>query len=236
VPIRAVTLDAAGTLLALAEPVGTTYARFAARHGIRVEPADAERAFRAALAAAPPLAFPDADAGTLDERERGWWRAIVARALAAPGGARLDACFDDLFRHYAEAAAWRVFPDVGPALAALRARGIGIGVVSNSDARLVGLLEALGIGSQIDAVVCSARAGAAKPAPAIFLAAVARLGVPAAETLHAGDDPVADVEGARRAGLEAVLVERRGAGGVLAGDVPSVRSLAELPALTGPSR
>jgi putative hydrolase of the HAD superfamily len=235
-PIRAVTLDAAGTLFAVAEPVGTTYARFAERHGMSVPAAAIERAFRIALAAAPPLAFPDAEPEALGERERAWWRAIVGQALGAPPGPALEACFDDLYRHYAEASAWRVFPDVAPALAALRSRGLGIGVVSNFDARLPRLLAALGLAPRIDAVVCSARAGAAKPAAAIFLAAVTRLGVSAAETLHAGDDPVADVQGARGAGLTAVLVDRTGARGPAEAGVPTVRTLAELPATTDPVR
>src|SRR5207302_528021 len=59
-PLGAVTLDAAGTLFEVAEPVGVTYARVAARHGIGVTATELDRAFRAALAGAPPLAFPGA--------------------------------------------------------------------------------------------------------------------------------------------------------------------------------
>ncbi|HJW69600.1 MAG TPA: haloacid dehalogenase, partial [Candidatus Binatia bacterium] len=57
--MRAVTLDAAGTLITVAEPVGDTYARVAARHGLHVSPADAGARFRRAMASRPPLAFPD---------------------------------------------------------------------------------------------------------------------------------------------------------------------------------
>ena len=79
--IAAVTFDAAGTLIEVAEPVGETYARIAARYGLRSDAGTIERRFRAAFAAAPPLAFPGADPQSLGERERGWWRPIVAHAL-----------------------------------------------------------------------------------------------------------------------------------------------------------
>jgi putative hydrolase of the HAD superfamily len=228
--LRAVTLDAAGTLIEVAEPVGGTYARFAARHGIAIAPDDVERGFRAAFASAPPLAFPGASPLRLADHERAWWYAVVRRAFgAAAAGPAVDACFD---AHYAGAAAWRVHREVPDALRRLRARGLRLAVVSNFDARLVPLLGALGIAPLVDRVVHSTRAGAAKPDPAIFADALAALGVPAAAALHAGDRIDADVDGARAAGMRAALVDRGGRAAAPAGaDV--VRSLDELTAVVG---
>ena len=62
----------------------------------------------------------------------------------------------------------------------------------------------------VDAVVHSSRAGSAKPDPGIFSAALARLDVAPGEALHVGDEPVEDVLGARSAGLRAVLIDRAG--------------------------
>jgi putative hydrolase of the HAD superfamily len=77
-------------------------------------------------------------------------------------------------------------------------------------------------------VLTSAEEGVAKPAPALFLRALARLGDPdPAAVVHCGDDLRADVEGARAAGLQAVLVDREGGAGAPAG-VRVVRSLAGL--------
>jgi putative hydrolase of the HAD superfamily len=208
--IRAVTFDAAGTLVTPAAPVGRTYAAFAARSGIAAAPAAVEAAFRRALAAAPPLAFPGVDPATVPARERAWWRDVVRAALGAPPGPALDACFDALYAHYAGAAAWRVFPDVAPTLARLRAAGLGLGVVSNFDARLDGLLAGLGLAPAFDAVVRSSAVGAAKPEPAVFAAAARALGVPLAALLHVGDDARADAAGARAAGAQALLLDRRG--------------------------
>jgi putative hydrolase of the HAD superfamily len=209
--IRAVTFDAAGTLVALREPVGETYARVAGRFGIAAAPAPVDDAFRRAFAAAPPLAFPGSAPAARAALERGWWRDVVRAALGADDrDPRFAACFDALFAHYASAAAWRVFPDVPPALAALRRRGLRVGVVSNFDGRLPALLQALDLAPLLDAVVWSTAAGAAKPAAAIFEAAGRALGVPVAALCHVGDDPIADVAGARDAGASAILIDRAG--------------------------
>ena len=234
--LRAVTFDAAGTLFGIAEPVGETYARVAARHGIRVPASKADDGFRRAFSTAPPLAFPGASPTRLAAHERAWWYTIVRQALGTPASSwAFDACFDELYAYFATAPAWRVFPDVPDGLAALRARGLRLAVVSNFDARLDPLLQGLGVRRLVDAVVCSSHAGSAKPDPAIFATALASLGVPAPATVHVGDEPVADVHGARAAGLSAILVCRSGTPPVLPADVPTIASLGELPALLADS-
>jgi putative hydrolase of the HAD superfamily len=231
-PVEAVTLDAAGTLIAAAEPVGRTYARSAARHGIALAADDAERNFREALAAAPPLAFPGADARRLAEHERAWWRAVVRRAFGpAVHAASFDACFAELFAHYGRPEAWRVFPEVPATLRLLRARGLRLAVVSNFDARLLPVLAGLGLDSLLDLVVHSSAEGVAKPRPAIFLGALGALGVSPAAALHAGDGLVADVEGARSAGMAAVLVDRAAESPHVPHGTTMIATLAELPAI-----
>jgi putative hydrolase of the HAD superfamily len=107
VAIRAVTFDAAGTLIGVAEPVGRTYARLARRYGMEVGAGEAGRRFHLALAAAPPLAFHGASPTERRDHERAWWHALVRRALApADGDARFDPAFEELFAHYAGASAW----------------------------------------------------------------------------------------------------------------------------------
>jgi putative hydrolase of the HAD superfamily len=69
-------------------------------------------------------------------------------------------------------------------------------------------------------VVTSAGAGARKPDPAIFARALELAGCEAAEALHVGDTAVEDVEGARAAGIPALLIDRRSDG--------QIASLAEI--------
>jgi putative hydrolase of the HAD superfamily len=106
---------------------------------------------------------------------------------------------------------FRPYPEVPDALARLRAAGARLAVVSNWDVSLHDVLERTALRSLVDAVVISAELGVAKPDPAIFRAALERLGAPAAGALHVGDSVEHDVAGARAAGLEAVLVARDGA-------------------------
>ena len=222
---RAVLLDATGTLFDVARPLGDAYSELARKFGGELD-ADAMTAgFRTAFADTPPMAFPGRRGADLDRAERGWWRAVVERVTRAAGGVpEFDAYFDRLFTHYASAPAWRVYPEVPEVLEALRERDLALAVVSNFDSRLPPLLDALGLGPFFDAVVCSGAVGAAKPDGAIFTHALAALGVEASEALHVGDSRVNDYDGARAAGVEALLVDR----GTMArgsGTIPDLRGI-----------
>ena len=92
-----------------------------------------------------------------------------------------------------------------PALESLASR-YKLVAVTNGNARL----ERIGIDHLFHAVVSARTAGAAKPARPIFDAAVSAGGAAAHETLHVGDHPEFDVDGARAAGLVAVWLNRNG--------------------------
>jgi len=225
--IDTVFFDAAGTLIEVAEPVGETYARAARAAGVAADADALGAAFRAAFVAAPPLAFPGAAPGAIRLLEREWWRERVLDTFAMAGvdapADRLDRAFRTAFDHFARGAAWRVFADVAPALAALRARGLRLAVVSNFDARLRTILRDVGLRGALDHVVVSSECGAAKPDRRIFAAALRASGARADSTLHVGDSLELDVVGARAAGLAALRIDRSQppAGG-------SIASLAEV--------
>jgi len=219
-PLRAALFDATGTLIEVAEPVGDTYSRVAARHGAAISAWRLDDAFRRVLCSAPPRVFPGLPAGQIPQRERDWWRDVVRSTfLAADSAVRprdFEACFDELWRHFAAAAAWRARPAAREALALLRHAGLRTAVVSNFDHRLPGILAGLGLSPLLDAVVLPCEAGAAKPDPAILLAALARLGCEPRSAVAVGDDPLRDLEPARRLGLAAI-------------DVRELATLVELP-------
>jgi putative hydrolase of the HAD superfamily len=83
----------------------------------------------------------------------------------------------------------------------------------------------------VDGAVASAVAGAAKPDGAIFARALALAGAVPAQAWHAGDSLDADVAGAAAAGLQPVLVARRGPPPDVPAGVPVVATLRELPPL-----
>jgi putative hydrolase of the HAD superfamily len=88
----------------------------------------------------------------------------------------------------------------------LRAAGLRLGVVSNSDGRVEAALTAAGLRDCFEVVIDSALFGSEKPDPAIFRAALEALGVAPNEALYVGDLYEVDVLGARAAGIEAILL------------------------------
>lgn len=97
-------------------------------------------------------------------------------------------------------------------LGRLKAAGLRLGIVSNSDGRVEQALEAAGLREFFDVVIDSSLVGIEKPDPAIFRAALDALGVSPEETLYVGDLYEVDVVGARAAGIEAVLLTSSAAG------------------------
>jgi putative hydrolase of the HAD superfamily len=125
---------------------------------------------------------------------------------------------------------WHVFPDVDPTLAALRSRGLLVGAVSNWVWQLPELLHALKLVQHFDFIAASARVGFQKPHIGIFRWALAQANVEAGEAIHVGDHLDADVQGARRAGIQPVLIDRhdRFDPADLPHGTPLIRTLAEL--------
>ncbi|MEB3167092.1 MAG: HAD-IA family hydrolase [Cyanobacteriota bacterium] len=201
-------LDAMGTLIGLRASVGSTYAAAAARHGLSVEARRIDQLFPAVLKAAPPLAFPELRGDDLAAAELAWWGDRIDAVLQAAGaGPAPRPLQQELFELYAQPAQWRIYDDVARHLPRWRAQGLRLGIVSNFDGRLEGLLEGLGLAPLIDVVVVSSRCGAAKPSPAPFLRALESLGLAAGEVWHVGDSPE-DAAGAGAAGLPCLLVRR----------------------------
>ena len=96
-----------------------------------------------------------------------------------------------------------IFPGVIETLKILR-KNFKIIALTNGNANL----ETIGIDHLFDEVVTPIKAGAAKPSSKIFKIAVDLGGARPSETLHVGDHPELDVDGARKAGLKTVWVNR----------------------------
>ena len=105
---------------------------------------------------------------------------------------------------------FRAFPDALPRVRSLREREVRVVAASNWDASLSEALARTGLASYLDGAVSSAVVGAAKPAPAVFDAALELAGCEASEAFHVGDSPDGDVEGAMAAGIRVALLDRHG--------------------------
>jgi putative hydrolase of the HAD superfamily len=124
----------------------------------------------------------------------------------------------------------QLYGDVLPTLARLHGR-VRLLALSNGNADLV----AIGLGGLFERALAAREAGVLKPDPRIFHQLLQRAGLAPGEVAHVGDDPDADVQGARGAGLEPVWVNREGAEWAHASPPPvlTIRTLQDLPPLLG---
>jgi putative hydrolase of the HAD superfamily len=216
---RAILLDALGTLIELKPPAPILCEEFNHRFGIPMPVAQAERAIATEIAYYRDHLDEGADMDELMELRR---QCVVAMVDDLPPEAAvvpIEALTDALLASIT----FQVFPDVGFALGAARTRGSRLVVVSNWDVSLHGVLDGLELTHLLDGVVTSAEHGAAKPDPSIFARALAVAGSPASKAVHVGDSIEVDVEGARAAGIEPVLLRRDGSPGP-----PGVRTITNL--------
>ena len=97
------------------------------------------------------------------------------------------------------------YDDVLPGLLRLKDRVL-VGSISNGNADL----RAIGLSHHFKVSVAAHELGVAKPDAAIFLAACKELGVAPEDAVYVGDDVLLDVQGAQRAGMRAVWMNRTG--------------------------
>jgi putative hydrolase of the HAD superfamily len=222
--IEAVLFDALGTLVRLESPWERLPALLRSRHGIEVGEDDARSAMLAEMSYYREHHREGRDAASLAElrgRCAGVLRAELPAAAGLPEDALVDALLDSIV--------FTPYPDAAPALGVLRSLGLRAAVVSNWDCSLGSVLEELGLGGLLNAIVTSAEAGAAKPDPVIFQAALQEVQCPAENALYVGDSPETDIAGARAAGIRAVLIDRSISWGDRDADtIPSLQGLPEL--------
>jgi putative hydrolase of the HAD superfamily len=121
-----------------------------------------------------------------------------------------EAFFRRIDLAFRQGSAFHVFPDVIPALDAMQAAGLRLGVVSNWGWAAPELLQTLELARHFEVMSISARVGYQKPHPVIFEHALDLLDARPEDAIHVGDDPEADVAGARSVGIEPVLIDRHG--------------------------
>ena len=193
------------------------YVSCGARYGLELDPSRYEHARDAA--------FVDLQRHPELDHDEEIWVAFTERIVVGMGGTR-PAAHDvavELTSRWAQHTNFELYDDTLPTLHRLRAQGVKIGLVSNSarDVREFAVHHCL----EIDAGISSFHHGKTKPHASIFRAVLDLLDVEPYEALMVGDSVDDDIEGARAAGLQAVLLDRLG----LRPDFsPRIASLAEL--------
>jgi len=221
---RCIAFDAVGTLITPVPSPGDIYHQTARHFGSQLDAVEIARRFKQAFRNSE-LADAAADAEmrlvTSEARERERWRQIVAEVI--DDISESAACFDQLFAHFARPDSWRCFDDVPELLVELESRGYMLAIASNFDRRLHDVCDGFPALRKIGLRIISSEVGFRKPGHRFFEALVAQAGCAPAEVFMVGDDATNDLEGARRAGLGAVLINRRGQPGT-----DEIGSLSEL--------
>ncbi len=204
--------------------MGAIYSRVASRYGVRDAPEVLERRFHeqwqktGGLASLQGPATPDL--------EKQWWRALVRPVFQAIEPEDVfEKFFDELYETFGHAENWRLFPEAIPTLAALKAKGFRMGIISNWDSRLMTLIRDMGLEPYFDFILISAVVGHSKPGKKIFHDALKLSGCEAAEAIHVGDSLDDDYRAALSAGLQAIHLDRRGQ---CKESIPCIKNLEEL--------
>lgn len=174
-------------------------------HGITRE------AIRPHLQEGFPWHRPDRPHPKLSDPET-WWalvQAIFVAGLQAEGmtHARSEEIANIFRQRYTDGSiVWTLCPDVVSVLTRLANEGWRHVILSNHVPELPAIVEGVGLGALVDTVISSANVGYEKPHPEIFALARRLCGNPQ-ELWMVGDNPRADVEGARAAGIPGILVQ-----------------------------
>jgi HAD superfamily hydrolase (TIGR01549 family) len=137
---------------------------------------------------------------------------ILAELAVPEGPVRADLAHR-LSERFWSPQSWRVFPEVHEVLGALRQSGLRLAIISNFTDALIAVCETHELDGYFECLIASATTGSQKPDTAIFKEALRRAGAEPESSLHVGDNYVADVLGARAAGIDGVLLDRTRAGG-----------------------
>lgn len=184
---------------------GEGYRRFCDKHG--VGPCDPS-AFSAAVSSASALLH-DSDDQSYDPA---FFLRYIRHIIERMGGTgpAIDACAEEIYREWAACHHFELYDDVRPALGALHAGGLKLGLISNTHRSLEAFRSHFELDGLISVAVSSSEHGYNKPHPSIFRTALRLMASAAEEAVMVGDSFAHDIEGARAVGMRGVLLRRGG--------------------------
>jgi putative hydrolase of the HAD superfamily len=223
---RTILFDAVGTLIAPDPPVAEAYHAAGCRFGSSLTVDSIRLRFRSAFERQEAQDAAAAHQPTSEHRERQRWRAIVGEVFSDVEDP--SHLFQVLWDHFAQPRHWRLYDDVAECWQALQRAGCRLGIASNFDGRLESVCQGHALLAGCRDRFISSQVGHKKPSPEFFRAIERSLGLPPQDFLLVGDDLENDCLAARRAGWQAVLVDRDGRAPPGLTSVPIIRTLREL--------
>ncbi|KAI8974459.1 HAD-like domain-containing protein [Pilobolus umbonatus] len=192
--IKLITFDAYNTLFKLNKNPAKIYANEACHYGIHVPSKSIEssfgRVYKEQLRQKP---FYGLHQGLSPSD---WWKETVYKTFLGAGVSKqkldpiYDPLFNSLFNCFTLRKYYLLYPDVTPTLELLKQYGFKIGVISNTDERIVSLMQNLNIDKYFDFIVSGVQVGSEKPSTEIFDRArcLSPKSIQPEEVLHVGDD------------------------------------------------
>jgi len=222
--IRLVTFDVLYTLVVPRLPIHVQYSQTFEPYLCVIDPADLRQSFRAAFRSL------EREQPVYGKGSQAWWSEVIRRTALGAGASEkalavsLPKIVPSLLQRFSSREGYRAFDDALPTLHALQKElHVQTAAVSNADSRIRLVLQDLGFGASLDAVVLSEEAGVEKPSPEIFLQALSMVNskrsqslITPEECLHIGDEIDADYNGALAANMKALLLRRAGPDGAQA--------------------
>lgn len=207
---RAITFDMGSTLEHSSPPIYEVFDRVCRELGLKSTTEDVKKGMRAAWAHLGPR-YAESN-GKVEEK---FWLEFDRVLLEKMGNdGDLDFLLQEMRKRLRELVdrekgevKWYCPDEVHRLLSDLKQKGYILGIVSNWDETLEAVCEKHGIKDYFNFILASRVVGAEKPNPVIFEMALTEAGASTPEVAHVGDLYYADVVGARRAGLTAVLLD-----------------------------
>ena len=206
---QVVFFDIGGTLMHDDPPVPEVFARVARLRGHSVTVRDTEPCMQQLNEYYQSEYLRDGDFWCVHERAVQIWLDMYAMMADYCGISHDRGLPQAVYDEYLKPENWSLFPDAPACLKGLKRRGFRLGVISNWDASLEGLLRGMGYLPYFDEVIASAAVGCRKPGSAIFEIALERMQIDAKHAVHVGDLPEADGEGAASVGIRPVIIDRK---------------------------
>ena len=230
-----VCFDAGFTLIEPRHTLAEHMAQVLEAHGHHAEEEDVRRAWDAAQAWFwETYQQPGNTAWTNDHEIEETWRAYHRLMLAEVGfQGEEHSVVEEILAAQLATSGWELYPDTLASLELVRNHPSRVGlpaaqiaVISDWGSNLGQVIDFVGLRSYVDVLSVSAVVGFAKPSREIFQLTCERAGVDPREAVMIGDSYHADVQGGLAAGLDAILLDRHGAG---APDDPRVAVARTLP-------
>jgi len=116
---------------------------------------------------------------------------------------------NNLREHLKQGMSFRPFPGIKKLLSGLKRKGFKLGVISNASNSLYDILKRTGLSSFFDVIIVSEEVGCEKPDVRIFKKALNFLKIKPYEAVFIGDNFIADIIGAKKAGITPVWLQRK---------------------------